>query len=105
MRERCTALCVGAFLLFAGCAQTVDTAAETQALLETDRGLREHIRPLAFGASSWSAYSEVLPGRARIISLAREAGYPTYSARAFPLPKEQWTPCSSFGNRFPNGMT
>ena len=52
MRERCTAFCVGALLLIAGCTN-VDTVAEAKALLDADRAWAKH-------ASSGTSVDSVL---------------------------------------------
>ena len=74
MRERCTALCVGALLLIAGCAKTVDTPAETQALLETDRAWAKHASSGTNADSVLAYWTE----DAVVVS----PGQPTYSGKA-----------------------
>ena len=73
MRKRCTALCMVALLFTAGCAKTVDTAAETQALLETDRAWAKHASAGAVDSvlSYWTEDAVVV-----------SPGQPTYSGKA-----------------------
>lgn len=73
MRERCTALAVGALLLITGCAKTVDTAAETQALLEADRAWAKHAAAGAVDSvlTYWTEDAVVV-----------SPGQPTYSGKA-----------------------
>ena len=74
MRGRCTALFLGALLLAAGCAKTVDTAAETQALLDTDRAWGQ----AASSGKNIDSVIAVWTEDAVVVS----PGQPTYSGKA-----------------------
>ena len=73
MRDRCSALCVGALLLLAGCAKKVDTVAEAKALIEADRAWANH-------ASSGNVDSVLAYWTEDAIVVS--PGQPTYSGKA-----------------------
>ena len=74
MGKRYTALFVGALLLVAGCAKSVDTVAETRALLDADRAWAIHASSGANVDSVLAYWTE----DAVVVS----PGQPTYSGKA-----------------------